>query len=250
MSIKLAKWGSILCLCFIGAPTRLHAEEPLRFGSFYFPPFVESVGSPGNEGIAIEKVRAIYKVMSKDIEITVLPWKRAQFMAEHGELHGVFPCGLFKKWEEKYALSKPVFIEHLVLVAVKGKFSGIRSLEDLKKPQFSSATVGVARGYVIIKELEQAKVPSITIVPADRNGLRLIKEDRIQFIYTGEIGITALARKGPGYSIADFDLFRIREFPMGVCFPRATVGWERRLVEFNDALEGLGQSELRSENKQ
>ncbi len=250
LSKNLAKWGSVFCLCIIGVGTRLHAEEPVRLGAFYFPPFVESVGSPGNEGIAIERVRAIYAAMSKDVEITDFPWKRAQDMAEKGELHGVFPCGLFKEWEEKYALSKPVFIEHLVLVAEKGKYSGIRSLEDLRKPQFSAATVGVARGYMIIKELEQARVPSITIVPADRNGLRMIKKNRIQFIYTGEIGITALARKGRGYSIEDFDLFQIRKFPMGVCFSRAAVGWERRLIEFNDALESLGHSEPRSEKKQ
>ena len=250
MPIKLGKWGSILCLCFIGSATQLNAEEPVRFGSFYFPPFVENVGSPGYEGIAIEKVRAIYKVMGKDVEVTILPWKRAQFMAERGELHGVFPCGLFKKWEDKYALSKPVFIEHLVLVAGKGKYSGIRSLEELQKPQFLSATVGVARGYVIIKELEQAKVPTIIIVPADTNGLRMIKHDRIQFIYTGEIGITDLVRKVPGYSIEDFDLFRIRKFPMGVCFPRAAVGWKRRVKEFNAALENLGQREPQSEKKQ
>ncbi len=120
MSKKLAKWGGILCLCFTGAVTPLHAEKPVRLGSFFSPPFIESMESPGNEGIAIERVRAIYAAMSKDVEITVLPWKRAQFMAERGELHGVFPCGLFKKWEEKYALSKPVFIEHLALVAGKG----------------------------------------------------------------------------------------------------------------------------------
>lgn len=120
MSKKLAKWGGILCLCFTGAVTPLHAEKPVRLGSFFPPPFIESMESPGNEGIAIERVRAIYAAMSKDVEITVLPWKRAQFMAERGELHGVFPCGLIKKWEEKYALSKPVFIEHLALVAGKG----------------------------------------------------------------------------------------------------------------------------------
>ena len=222
----------------------------MRLGSFYFPPFVESVGSPGNEGIEVERVRAIYAAMSQDIEIIVLPWKRAQAMAENGKLHGVFPCGLFKEWEEKYGLSQPVFIEHLVLVAGKGKFSGIQSLEDLRKPQFSSATVGVARGYVILKELEQAKVPSIYIVSADRNGLLMIKHDRIQFYYSGEIAITAMARKGPGYSIEDFDLFRVRKFPMGVCFPRAAVGWERRVIEFNDALDSLGHSEPRSEKKQ
>ena len=35
MSLKLAKWGSILCLYITGAVTPLHAEEPVRLGSFF-----------------------------------------------------------------------------------------------------------------------------------------------------------------------------------------------------------------------
>jgi polar amino acid transport system substrate-binding protein len=68
------------------------AVEPIHLATHDQPPYGSYEADGHFDGIAVKVVTCALKAMGQPYEIAVLPWERAQMVAEHGEVDGFFPA--------------------------------------------------------------------------------------------------------------------------------------------------------------
>lgn len=75
-------------VCFLSLAALCHAT-PIRLATGNYPPYeYEEAGEI--KGLVIEVLREAFRRNNQSVEFQVVPWARALWMAEHGEVDGVF----------------------------------------------------------------------------------------------------------------------------------------------------------------
>ena len=144
------------------------------------------------EGIEIDILKMSLKRLKNkvniDLHLEVLPWSRCIYLAEKGEVDGVFIVSYSderskfidfpldagpnetKPCSSKFAIS---CFSYVVITLNSSKFEYKGKLEDLPKP------VRVARGYSIVSELEKSLKNNIEIGKSDDlNVKKLIRDQK------------------------------------------------------------------------
>ena len=77
--------AAALCLCLTAAGTQSQAAQALVLVNAVYPPFVNPPGHPRGEGIDIEIAREALRRNGLEIQVQLVPWKRALLMLERGD---------------------------------------------------------------------------------------------------------------------------------------------------------------------
>lgn len=130
-------------LLFILLPAATAYGQTLRVVTLYSPPIAYETGKEVT-GIGVDLVREGLARMGHEAEISIMPWKRAVFMARFGEADAIFY--LVKNEERQQWFHYPE--EHLVnettvLLKRAGEILDI----SLKPKKYPNIRLGIGRGY-------------------------------------------------------------------------------------------------------
>lgn len=124
--------------------------EKLVFATSEWPPYVISENE-NPSGLNTETVRKLCQRLGFELEIQVLPWKRALLHIKEGKADALFaPRYTEERAKFMYYMSEPLNIEKTVILARKGSNMKISKIDDLK-----GKVVGVVRGYVYDPEFDK-----------------------------------------------------------------------------------------------
>ncbi len=128
------------------------AEDVLKLAILDFPPY-EFKANNGIDGISVKIVKEVFKKMNQTISIELLPWSRALFYLENGNIDGLFEI-LKKSEREKFAdYSKVVLMSEIASFFVL-KDSNITFDGDLNK--LKDYTFGVRQDFSYGPKFDQA----------------------------------------------------------------------------------------------
>jgi len=208
--------------------------EKLVFIASEWPPYaMQEKGQP--TGMQVEVVLSLGKRLGFDIEIQILPWKRALMRVEKGEADAVFtPFRTEEREKYMYFTAEPLIIQKLAIVAKKG--SGIKAakIDDLK-----GKAVGVVRGYVYGSEFDnyqgfKRKDPS----KDDRQLIKKFVNNRVPLIMSSDEGVTRYLCKQAGVEIET--VYVLNETPGYIGFSKTLGEKGKTLAEkFSQALRQL-----------
>jgi polar amino acid transport system substrate-binding protein len=82
------RFANILLACAIAMPGFAWADS-FRLVTFEYPPYEYSENGEV-KGLAVDIVRAAFKLMNHEVVIEILPWPRCQVLFERGDVDGIF----------------------------------------------------------------------------------------------------------------------------------------------------------------
>lgn len=196
-------WGWLLCFLLVWPRLAAGSEEApdrLLVATGEWPPFISS--EVDNFGPLSERVADIFRDMGYEIEIQVVPWKRAYELT----MKGYYPASFAWFWTEKRAgellvPDQPLqAFDHSVFYSqarypdgLDGEFS---SLADLASSPYR--IVGI-NGYWYVSEFEKLGA-ALHLAPNVESAFRLLRAGRYDiFLENREVGFWEI-RKGLGPS--------------------------------------------------
>jgi polar amino acid transport system substrate-binding protein len=222
-----------LTAALLALPAATMAENLVFTGSEWPPYAMLEKGQI--TGIQVEIIRSLGKRLGFDVEIQILPWKRALMYVKEGKADAVFaPFRTEEREEYMYFTSEPLLIQKLAIVAKKG--SGIKAdkIDDLK-----GKVVGVVRGYDNTPEFDNYEgFERKDFSKDDRQLIKKFVNDRIPLIASSDEGVTKYLCKQAGVEIED--VYVLKATPGYIGFSRTLGEKGITLAEkFSQALRKL-----------
>jgi polar amino acid transport system substrate-binding protein len=145
--------------------------EELHLVTTTLPPFSEATET-GQTGVAIELVQAMAKVAQHSGTIDMLPWARAQQMAQEGNGIALFPMGRNPDREPLYRWI--VLLMSDPYLAVAKADSSVASVDDCK-----AQAVGVQTGGPGVAITRRMGIDHVQLVPEEVQNARKLLAGRI-----------------------------------------------------------------------
>ncbi|WP_420412365.1 substrate-binding periplasmic protein [Roseibium sp.] len=232
---QLAVWAGIGWLLCTGT----HAET-YKLVTLNYPPYEYQKGDQV-DGIVVRVLRRAFAKLGHEIEIEVLPWKRALLMARTGAADGIFT--VYKTQERLSFLdySKTIVMPQVVslwaLTNVEVPYNGdLASLSDVSIGLVDGVSYGAAADEVIhsglLKHLEYAP-------DSQHNIMKLL---------AGRTAVIMMNRYGAMYHLKKFrSLKDVRELQPVVSSVPSYIAFskKRKLTALRDQLDTVLQSMLK-----
>ena len=110
MRIILMAIFSLLSFSVIASTVVLATHNLPPYGSYPEGSEIRKVAGESFTGHAVDRIRCAFKAMKQPLQILVVPWKQAQYLAESGQIDGFF-VGSQNKYRDAYAQMSDIIAE-------------------------------------------------------------------------------------------------------------------------------------------
>ncbi len=184
----------IVCSFILLVLSPASADEKTILATDPFPPYM-IVDGKNVSGIMIDIVREAFRRANRQLEIQILPWKRAQKHSKLGKIDGLFTIFFTEERAHYYIFSKEVLgYSDLVLMTQSASdidFDG--NLYSVK-----GETIAIPLGYNAGSKLENAFESGLVgkiQVPSTGLGLKMLLKGRIKILSDNGDVLRYLAKK-------------------------------------------------------
>ncbi len=189
--------------CFLILTTLLFANLSSAYASdvaiVYSTPISNVMtDDPERPGIGFEIVTALFKEIGHDFKIEVLPWARAQHMAQNSPEALIFPLSWTPTRSEKYKWGVNIFNNETHFISFNGK--------KLTKEEAKEKHIGVQLKSSWDNWLTEQGYEQVYRVPGEGSELlKLLRNNRIDAWYTDTIIAGSVLRglEDPGITYSD-----------------------------------------------
>ena len=190
---------ALICLMLIGvgdcfalsqAKVVLTTHNLYPYGSYAAEYRDKVIADDTFKGVAVDRVRCVFKKMDIPLEIQVVPWRRAQLLVQRGLADGFFAASQ-KDSRDEYAVKSAVIADQKWnWYLLKGN---PLSPED---PSFKeSATVGGFLGANMLEWMKEHNY-NVTTTPKDTEGLlKMLLAGRVDAVMANNYVMQALLEK-------------------------------------------------------
>lgn len=200
----LGGWAPIVAGAADVPPVKLATHDQAPYGTY--------MADKSFDGVAVRVVNCVFKRMNHPVQIEVLPWERAQMLAERGELDGFFPATL-KPERLAWAGASDVIADQkwVWYMLPSSKF-------DPTAPDFkASAKVGAHFGSNRLKGLLEDGYQVVMKPPTDGQLLKGLLAGRLDAVLVGDLAV-AEAMKEQKLNPTDFRTFVAKDAPLHAYF--------------------------------
>lgn len=170
--------GFSACLAVFAAPVRLATHDQAPYGTY--------LADKSFDGVAVQVVRCVFKRMGEEVSIVVLPWERAQIMAQRGDVDGFFPATI-KPERLVWAVPSQVIASQKWVWYLPAS-----SKLDPLSPEFkATAKVGAHFGSNRLKLLEEQQYNVVLKPQTDEQLILAFVRGRADAIMGGDLAIAA-----------------------------------------------------------
>ncbi len=207
------------------------ANAPIILATNY-PPFDIKIPVDGLHGFDHEVATEAFKRQGIDARIIYVPWSRAVSETENGHSPGLLTCARTEDRARHYMFSAPISQEAYGIFYRSGfPVDEINEMTDLAG--FSIASVLEYAPNATLKE----KGVILTDTPSDEIGFKMLKLDRVDFVYTGLAAGKFLIRQMGLEGMFEFKSFVVWDYHL--CFSRKHPSSEQLRMQFNSGLAEL-----------
>ncbi|PMJ89590.1 transporter substrate-binding domain-containing protein [Vibrio sp. 10N.261.55.A7] len=210
-------------------PVVLATHNLSPYGSYPIDAPVELVANDNFRGFAVDRVRCAFEKMDQELTVLVVPWARAQRLAESAEVDGFF-AGSENSYRDSYGEKSAVIAEQ------KWKWYWLKSnpqnVDDLK----SGARIGAFIGSNMSRWLEDNDYPIFNRPNTTKQLVLLLQKKRIDIFIANNL-VTEQLLEEMGME-QDIDSFIVKNKPLYLYFTKRNLQERPELVtRFNRQLE-------------
>lgn len=200
-----------------------------------FPPLkIEHPGPDGLSGTDVDVIAEIARRTGLRLEPQFMPWKRGYAEASEGVIDGLCSCSYREDRAALFHFSEAIGHTSVGIFHPPGETpEAIASIADLAK--LGIGTVAVVKGYNLEAELEDAKIPHMT-VSDDRHAYEMLLKHRFEHLYSFRAPIDFIARHETGRMIAYTEL---RSSPYFICLSKKVPDSAAMLPRINAAIAAM-----------
>jgi len=187
------------------------------------------------KGVAVNRVRCVFKKMNTPLEIQVVPWRRAQLLAERGVAAGFFAASQNES-RDKFAVKTTIIADQ--------KWNWYLLKENPLSPRDQAfkekASVGGFVGANMLKWMQEHNY-NVTTTPKDTEGLlKLLLARRVDAIMANNYVMQALLEK---YQVEDqVKIYLNTNKPLFVYFSKEFIKTRPMFIEeFNSLMAECSQ---------
>ncbi|MBI2257243.1 MAG: transporter substrate-binding domain-containing protein [Proteobacteria bacterium] len=197
-----------------------------------FPPLkIEHPAADRLRGTDVDAIAEIARRAGLKLEPRFMPWKRGYAEASDGTIDGLCSCSYREDRAALFHFSDAIGnISVGVFHAPRGEAAPIAKLADLNASHFGK--IGVVKGYNLEAELDEAKVPHMT-VSGDQQAFDMLINGRIDHLYSFRAPIDFIARHETG-TMAPYS--ELRSSPYFICLSKKLPDTAAMLPRINAAI--------------
>jgi polar amino acid transport system substrate-binding protein len=206
------------------------------YGSYPAGAYEKVIADDTFKGVAVDRVRCVFEEMGLPLEIQVVPWRRAQLLAERGDADGFFAASQNDARDE--------FAEKTTIIAEQ-KWNWYLLKDNPLSPGDPSfkekASVGGFVGANMLKWMKEQKY-NVTTTPKDTEGLlKLLLARRVDAVMANNYVMQALLQK---YGVQDqVKIYLNLDKPLFVYFSKEFLKTRPMFMEnFNNLVPECSQS--------
>lgn len=178
----------VVCLFLLFPSLALAGEKVFLANEINWPPYYGQDLPKG--GYITEIIRQAFKRAGYDIEIKWLPWKRALFMAETGEVDGLGGAYYTEERAKIFLYSEVIDTTRMVFFKRKDTEITYKSLSDLKGKR-----IGIGQGYGLPDRILEAEYLNLVEIMDMEHNLKMLISGRVDLIIGSEAVILDLIFK-------------------------------------------------------
>lgn len=187
------------------------------------------------KGIAVEAVRCSFKKLNIELELTVVPWSRAQLNTREGKVDGFFAASQNSSRDQYATLSKLALDQKWVWFELK----------DSKGPstpeQWKNLSHGAMKGSNMLQTLKADDFNVALEARSTDDLFRALQSRRVVRILVSQLVAKELADKGK-VDLSHFKETVYRNQPLGVYFAASFLQkYPRFLSSFNNHFEACAE---------
>lgn len=225
--------AAIMGLAVIGPMRPAPAEERnVVLACNDFPPLkIEHPGTDGLRGTDVDAIAEIAKRAGLKLEPRFMPWKRGYAEASDGIIDGICSCSYREDRAALFHFSDAIGHTSVgVFHAPGSKPDAVAQIKDLNTPHFGK--IGVVKGYNLEAELDDAKVPHVT-VSGDQQAFDMLANGRIDHLFSFRAPIDFIARHETG-KVAPYS--ELRSSPYFICLSKKLPDTAAMMPRINAAI--------------
>jgi polar amino acid transport system substrate-binding protein len=214
---------ALICLILISVGVECFASSTEKvvltthnlypYGSYPTEHTEKVVADDTFKGVAVDRVRCVFKKLDTPLEIQVVPWARAQVLVQRGRAEGFFAASQ-KDSRDAYAVKSAVIADQ--------KWNWYLLNENPLSPRDQSfkekATVGGFLGANMLEWMKEHNY-KVTAMPKDTEGLlKMLLARRVDAVMANNYVMRALLQK---YGVEDqVKIFLNKDKPLSVYFSK------------------------------
>jgi len=228
----MPRLAALILAVLLSAAVSAQAET-VHLATLDWPPYIGQ-DLPG-QGYVAEVVREAFARSGRDVEFHFRPWKRTLEETREGIWQGYLPEYHSRALEQDFAFSTPLPGGILVLLAKAGKAPAITSIQDL-----APYRLGVVRGYVNTREIDQADLPNRQEFNDDLTVLKLLLRERVD-VAVMDLNVARYLERTQLGGGAQFEALEppLEEKLLYVCFPKCREDHLRLLAAFEKGIMSM-----------
>jgi polar amino acid transport system substrate-binding protein len=226
----------LVCVAFAGAvalgsPASAEARKVVLACNDFPPLKIEHPGADGLQGTDVDAIAEIARRADLDLEPRFMPWKRGYAEAAAGTIDGICSCSYREDRAALFHFSDPIGHTSVgVFHSPGGSAEPIDTLAKLTGPHFDK--IGVVKGYNLEAELDDAKVPHVT-VSGDQQAFDMLANGRLDHLYSFRAPIDFIASHGAG-KVAPYS--ELRSSPYFICLSKKLTDTALMMPRINAAI--------------
>jgi polar amino acid transport system substrate-binding protein len=200
-----------------------------------FPPLkIEHPDADGLRGSDVDAIAEIAKRAGLPLEARFMPWKRGYAEASEGTVDGLCSCSYREDRAALFHFSDAIGHTSVGVFHHPGDIADpIAKLEELTEEQFGK--IGVVKGYNLEAELDDAKVPHVT-VSGDQQAYEMLLNGRIDHLFSFRAPIDFIARHESGKPAPYSEM---RSSPYFICLSKKLPDTAAMLPKINAAIAAM-----------
>lgn len=178
------------CSAFASDEIILATHDLYPYGSYPENSINKLIADESFKGVAVDVVKCVLGKMKTPFKIYVVPWKRAQFLVEHGKADGFFAASQKDSRDEYAVMSAEIADQKWNWYLLKDN-----PLNPLEKTFKKNATVGGFQGANMLEWLQENNY-NVVITPHDTETLlKVLLAKRVDAILANNYVMEALLKK-------------------------------------------------------
>lgn len=229
----------IFTLMFSFVCTSANAQTTIEMGANQWFPYV-NYEAKQTTGLAVQKIKLIFKEIGHPLKIKRLPFKRALLSARNNLIDGILLANPTEERKSYLAFSKTIFCDRRSLYVRKGKYFDWHNTENLKDKILGHG-IGFYSGPIVEKWVDD-KLLSVLEVPTTEQLMHLLIVDRIDIITFSDLEVTHILKKLKATDQVERLEPPLRHTPLSIGFVRER-GGELMIQKINTAIDKLDLAE-------
>lgn len=224
----------LLTLACIGYPGGSRASETLRLVTLSYPPYEYSRNGRA-EGIAVRIVQAAFGHLDTEIDIHVLPWKRALLQVRNGRAAGIFTAFKTAERQEYLDYSATVLMPQVVSVWAHKSYD---HTYDGDLASIGGETIGLVEGISYGPRVDNAVAKGILrnvdLAPAQEGNIRKLLLGRVNMVIMNRYSALYQLTRQKGLDQVVELSPPVQDVPSYIAFSK-----KRKLTALRDRVDGV-----------